>query len=382
MKVSKALFASTSLAIFSMLFGAGNLMFPIKTGLDSGQHHILGAIGFLLTAVTLPIVGIFTLVMFNGDYTAFFNRLGKIPGFLSILLCMLIIGPAVVIPQIINLSYTMFQPFIPSMPLLPFSILFVAFTFLATFKENRLLDVLGYVVSPALLISLSIVLFKGLITPQVATHTDLSSLRVFWDQVQYGYRTLDLFGGIFFASIVLTILKQNVSGASLKRLAMISLKTGTVGSLILGVVNIGLITLGKFHGTGLEHVNEAKLFSVISFNVVGQNAAAIVTMAVVMACFSTISALSVVVAEYTKTTVFKGKINYIPALILTFGISLIPANFGLTNILAWSKPVIFIFYPAVITLTFVNAMYKLWGFKMVKTPFILTLVASFLIYFW
>ena len=384
MKITRSLFITTSLAIFSMLFGAGNLMFPIKTGLESGQHFIVGTIGFLLTAVFLPIVGIFSMVMFNGNYEKFFSRLGKIPGLIGVLYCMAIIGPVVAMPQIIALSYTMFTPFLPKISLLVFSLIFTGIIFIATFKENRLLDILGYFVSPALLLSLSVIIIKGVLTPNPIPHTDLSALSVFWHQLQYGYRTLDLLGGLFFASIVLNILRQNISQkeAPIKRLAMISLKTGTVGSLILAVVNIGIVCLGLLHGNGLGHVNEAQLFSLVSLNVVGQCGSAIVTLAVIMACFSTITALSVVVSEYVKTSVFKGKIPYVSALVAVLGLALITANFGLSNILAFSKPIVFIGYPALITLTFVNAMYKMFGFKPVKIPVFATLIISAVIYCW
>ena len=65
------------LAIFSMYFGAGNLMFPIGVGVTSGSDWILGILGFITTAVMLPLVGLIAMVLFDGDYNAFFGRLGK-----------------------------------------------------------------------------------------------------------------------------------------------------------------------------------------------------------------------------------------------------------------------------------------------------------------
>ena len=78
-KLMSSVLITTSLAIFSMLFGAGNLMFPINVGLTAGDQNLLAIFSFMITAILLPLLGIATIILFNGDYEAFFNRLGTIP---------------------------------------------------------------------------------------------------------------------------------------------------------------------------------------------------------------------------------------------------------------------------------------------------------------
>lgn len=199
---------TTGLAIFSMFFGAGNLMFPIKVGVLAGENLAWGIAGLLITALLLPLAGLIAIILFEGDYKAFFNRLGKIPGFLLVSLCMLIIGPLIAMPRIVTLSYTMIEPFMPAMPLYIFTVIFLAATFFATYKENKIIDILGYIVSPLLLVSLGIIIIKGLFTGTATTITDQTKLQVFWNSLKTGYQTLDLLGGIFFAAIVISILKK------------------------------------------------------------------------------------------------------------------------------------------------------------------------------
>src|SRR3990167_2819934 len=98
------------LAIFSMLFGAGNIIYPIKCGVLTGSQNIFGISGFILTGVVLPIVGLVAMILFNGNYKLFFNRLGKIPGAMAILYCMLIIGPLLAMPRCITVPFEMLKP--------------------------------------------------------------------------------------------------------------------------------------------------------------------------------------------------------------------------------------------------------------------------------
>lgn len=128
---------STGLAIFGMFFGAGNLMFPIAVGLRSGDATLWGMAGFLITVVVLPTLGLVSMILFDGDYESFFGRLGKIPGFFVTLLCLLVIGPLIAMPRIVTLSHTMIAPFIPAIPSIVFSIIFLGLTFLTTYKKKQ-----------------------------------------------------------------------------------------------------------------------------------------------------------------------------------------------------------------------------------------------------
>src|SRR5207244_9133816 len=110
--ISKKDLLSLSLAIFCLLFGAGNLIYPLALGRSAGGLTAFGMIGFFITAIFLPLAGLIGMILFDGNYKAFFFRLGKIPGSILIFISMLIIGPAVVIPRCITLSYTIISPFL------------------------------------------------------------------------------------------------------------------------------------------------------------------------------------------------------------------------------------------------------------------------------
>jgi LIVCS family branched-chain amino acid:cation transporter len=375
---------TTGLAIFSMFFGAGNLMFPIKVGLMSGDKNFFGMIGFLFSGVLIPLVALVTIILFQGDYKQFFYRLGRIPGFLFILFCMSVVGPLIIMPRIVALSYVTASPFMPGVSLFVFSILFLTCTFLATYKENRIVDILGYVISPLLLASLIIIIVKGYFTGITTTINPDTSLETFTKSFIIGYKLADILAGIFFCSIVITILQKNNPSFvqnNFKKLAVLSFKAGMVGLSLLALIYIGLSYLGAYHGHGLEFINEGELFSTISFRVLGSHGAAIIALAVLMACYSTIIALTAVFADFLNTQLCNNKLGYIPAVVITLLLTLIPANFGLGFILGFSGPIIVIIYPALIALVFTNLAYKLFNFQWIKLPVAITLLVSFILYF-
>ncbi|MFT6765167.1 MAG: LIVCS family branched-chain amino acid:cation transporter [Alteromonas naphthalenivorans] len=382
--VLKSTVVTAGLAIFSMLFGAANLMFPVQAGVNSGDKFIWGIAGFLTTAVLLPVIGLIAVILFDGNYKTFFNRLGKIPGFLSVAFCMAVIGPFIAMSRIVTLSYTMLLPFLPHVSLPIFSVVFCGITFLATYRENKIIDLLGHVISPALLISLGIILIKGMLHPTTLVPVAASNWNIFYEQAKLGYGHLDLLGGIFFASIVLTILKKTMKDHNdydVKTLAWTAMKAGLFGCTLLGFVYTGMAFLGAFYGKTIQASNGAELFSRISFKIMGTHGAFIIAIAVAMACFSTIIALATILAEYVQVELTNNKVEYIPCLVGVLGFTSILSCYGLTTIMELSMPIIETCYPVIIVITLLNIAYKLWGFTPIKIPTAIALVASIYVNF-
>ena len=381
------------LAIFSMLFGAGNLIYPLAVGMSSGTKNIFGITGFITTAICLPLIGIISMVLYNGDYETFFHRLGARTGETVIGICMLIIGPLIAMPRIVTLSHTLMAPFLP-IPFLHetgtaasfiFALLFLGITFAFTFRESRIVDILGYVVSPILLISLTFIIIKGMICANYPIINIQSSSSVFLTNLMRGYETLDLLGALFFSSIILVILRANPSNKDKteQQLAWIGLQGGLIGISLLGIVYVGMSILGVYYGQGLEHINSGELFKEISMRILGDYGAFVIATAVLMACLSTSIALAAVITEYVEHKLFKNKISHVQALIITL-LSCIPlSTAGLGYVLQLTAgPITFVGYPTLIALTLANAAHKLLGINMVRIPVYVTFITTLVIYYW
>lgn len=385
-ETSRSQIISVGLAVFSMLFGAGNLMYPIVVGITSGELNIFGLSGFLVTAVLLPVIGIVAMILFDGDYKSFFYRLGDIPGFVLVLMCMLIIGPVIALPRIVTLSHTMMSPFLPEMSSLVFAIIFLGITFLLSFREAKIVDILGKFISPVLLISLLIIIIKGFFSADTAMPASDTALNLFLGNLKLGYETMDLFAAIFFASIILTILKENLGQAtdvkSLKKLAVVGFKAGLLGTSLLGIIYVGLSYLGVYHGHGLIGVNAGELFRDVSFKVLGSCGAFVIAISVLFACLSTSIALAAVVGEYLQKEVFRNKIGFVPALALFMFLSVPLSMYGLDKVLELTGgPLLYIAYPILMAITFLNIAYKWFNFKPIKLPVLLVAVLVVLKYY-
>lgn len=390
-KILQSDIVEIGLAIFSMLFGAGNLMYPLYVGIESADKTWWGMAGFIITAVCLPVAGFLGMILFNGSYKAFFDRIGHAPGIILTFGCMAVIGPVIGIPRITTLSHTMTAPFLPAplnaiTPLSSFlfAIAFFIVTFLATYRENKIVDILGKWISPLLLLSLSIIIIKGIMAPGTVHTTDATVWDTFSRNVIRGYETLDLLGAIFFSSIILTILKNTMKKNleyNPRLLASIGLKASIIGVGLLAIVYVGMGLLGKYHGSVFQHTNPGEIFREVSFVVLGQNGAAIIAIAVLMACLSTSIALSAVVAEYMQSEIFQNSLGYIPSLLLTLLLCLPLSTAGLTQVVKLTGGVItYVGYPLLITLTLCNIAYKLFGIRIVKVPMLITLIISVLSY--
>jgi len=373
---------SVGLAIFSMFFGAGNLMYPIKAGMESGCNRFgVGMLGFLITSIALPLLGLIGMILFEGDYKKFLFRLGKVPGYILLISLMLILGPMIAMPRIVTLSYTMMSPFLPGISLIAFTIMFLSITFLLTFRESQIVNLLGKVISPVLVISLAIIITKGLLVCGDSTRSVASASDVFKQNFWRGYETLDLLGAIFFSSIILHLLKMNFKKESNKKLAFLGLKAGMIGLVLLAVVYVGLGLLGMLHGIGLEGINAGELFKEVSFRVLGSWGAIIISTAVFMACLSTAIALSAVVAEFFQLELFKNKISFSNSLLIVL-LSCLPLSlYGLDRVLGLTAgPITFIGYPILISLTLLNIAYKLFNFKPVKIPVLVVTILTIVAY--
>lgn len=367
------------LAVFSMLFGAGNIIYPIKAGVDCGSLNYIGIIGFLLTGALLPLIGLYATILFEGNYESFFARIGNKAGKIAIFYCMLVIGPFLAMPRCITVPYSMISFAFPNLSLLTFSILFGILCFLLTYKKSKILDLLGNIISPLLLTSLAIILIKGLFyaNTELVSNNPNSILTVFFSQLIHGFQTLDMLGGIFFAYIVIRLLKSSKDATiNFKALAYKSLQGGLIGSCCIGLVYIGFSYIGAYYSHLIQqNMNGAEIFHTITLHIIHDYGVLVVIVAVLMACISTITVLAAILAEYVRS-LSKKKISYHASLLSVIIVTVFISNFGLSNILYYGAIPINIGYPIIITIVFCNIAYKLWGFPYIKVPAFLAGIIS------
>lgn len=376
---------TTGLALFSMFFGAGNLIFPLLIGKSVGGNVWFAILGLGLTAVIIPFLGLAAMILFQADYHRFFGRIGKVPGLLLLLLLQLILGPLGVIPRLVTLMHAMAGRYLFDMTLMPFTILAAAVVFGCSFQRQRLIGFLGKVLTPILLVSLAALVFLGLTVDSSLSPNPPTARESFLQGLLGGYNTMDLIAAFLFATVVLphfqkeTDLEHPAQGrrSLLKKMVFSSL----IAAAILFLAYIGLCLISAYHGWMLPATCPSEqMLSAIAIKLLGPIGGCLATIAVVTACLTTAMTLTSIFADYLRKDLCRGKINHTWALVLTLAITTFFANLGFGGIAAFLGPLLQVVYPGLILLTFLNLLHSLYGYRMVKLPVFLTFIGSAIVY--
>jgi branched-chain amino acid:cation transporter, LIVCS family len=378
-----SLFKSPSLpiglAMFSMFFGAGNVIFPLAVGQFAGDKNIYAILGLILTAALMPIIGVIAMILFEGNYRHFFGRVGKIAGFLLPLVIITLLGPLGSTPRCIALSYTTLKSaFFPISPIL-FSALACLVIFLCTIKKNHIITLLGWVLTPLLLLSLLTIIVMGLLTPHEAQPSDQTNFTLFWHGLKEGYNTMDLLASFFFSSTILNMLRLRSQGSAGE--IKTAFKASILGAILLASVYIGFSYLAAFHGGDLTGIGKDELLAAITMKIAGPHAGLLVCTTIALACLTTAIALISAFTDFMQREVFKSRVSYeiilIGALLATFVVSIFEFN----TISAFLGPILQICYPGLIVLTLLNIAYRLKNFKPVKFPVFFAFALFAIFYF-
>lgn len=364
-------------AMFSMFFGAGNIIFPLAIGQMAGTRHATAIFGLLITAVLMPFAGVLAMILFEGDYRSFFGRLGRTPGFLLAFAVISLLGPLGSTPRCIALIYSTLKNSLPFLSPIPFCAGTCLLILLLTIRKNQILRILGVVLTPILLVSLAAIVFLGL-THSSEGQTGQPSGNLFMHGLLEGYNMMDLLAAFFFSSTILTILKERFSGEEEGRTDSVhmALQASMIGALLLAVVYVGFSSIAAFHGSELGWVAKEELLGAISLKIAGPYAGILVCTIISFACLTTAIALISVFSDFVQKELFQERISYaqtlIAALLVTFLISICEFS-GISRFLG---PILQISYPGLIMLTFLNILHKTTGFQPLKGPVFLTFGVS------
>lgn len=378
-KQSGALVAG--MALFSMFFGAGDLIWPLILGGNSGDQNLFAMLGLLITGVSLPLLGLIAMMLFQGDHRSFFGIIGKTPAFLIIFIVQVILGPAGSIPRLMTLSYATLKPYLfEGMTLAGFSILASVIVLACTLRPHRVIHLLGMVLTPILLLSLCAIVAIGFYNHPEQQAVELSTSQAFSEGLKVGYNTLDLIASFMFAPLVLAHFTGGTSvntSEGRKQVFMQMLKASLFAAGLLSFMYIGLTYVASYYTPLLDpnHLPEERL-SAISLYLLGPTGALISCLAVSMACLTTAIPLVSIFATYMREDLLQGKGGTLLPLIATLAISTILATMGFMGIAAMLSPILQILCPGLIVLSIFNIWHKLFETRVLKTPVFATFAAS------
>jgi LIVCS family branched-chain amino acid:cation transporter len=345
--------------LFGLYFGAGNLIFPARMGQLAGENTVQATIGFLITGVGLPLLGVLaTTISQSVSLYDMAKPVNRIYSILFTCALYLTIGPLFAIPRTATVSFEVgLNPFIgveySRIGLLIFSLVFFAVTLYYSLRPGRILDWVGKYLTTIFLALISILILATLVKPmgqasQFAAQGDYIDKPLFTGILD-GYHTMDALASLAFAIVIITNIEK-LGAKSPRRQAVEILKSGLVCLVGMSVIYASLAYMGA---TSLGSVpsadNGAQILSMVSEHYFGFTGKVLLAAIVTVACLKTAIGL-ITSCGQMFSEMFPKSLAYNQYAVAFTALSFIIANFGLSNIIQLSVPVLMFLYPLAITL--------------------------------
>lgn len=352
--------------LFAFFFGSGNLIFPPKLGFESGQFFIPAILGFILTGVGLPLVGLMIGSKYDGGYQ---SALAKIHPWFSVALLSAIyltIAPFFVIPRTGAVAYEMaVVPFLDTpnwASLLIFTVIYYAISLWLSINPSKLVDRIGSVLTPVLLVtvlSLIVMSFAKLGGNPASIATDGYQSKAFFVGFLEGYNTMDMIASVAFSVIVMNAISQKLGERA--NLFVETTKAGLIATSALALIYLSLGWIGNHLPLSADELTQVAdkgqnigTFILNKSAVLGFGSAGGVVLGLIasLACLTTTVGLTVSASEYFHETFPKiGGLNlsYKAYVIIFTLIGFVLANQGLSAVISKSIPVLLVLYPITMT---------------------------------
>ena len=342
-------------ALFSMFFGAGNVIFPPYLGMESGPQWLLGFSAYFIADIGLALLGVFALLRV-GSSVAVTLGLGKIPAELLMCAIILCIGPMVAIPRTSATTFEMaITPNIPGVSPVLFSVLFFALILALCIKESAVVDIVGKVLTPLLLVGLFAIIIKGIVTPlgEIAALPQIANAAV--TGIKAGYQTMDALAALPFGIIVLQSVTAKGYDSGRKQFRVVGGAAVLAGVLLL-CVYMGLAYLGAtVSAQYTSDIGRAQLIMALVEALMGKVGVILFGVVVGLACVTTAIALTSSAAAYFAE-LCRGKVSYKVFVIAICVFSAVVSNLGLDRIVAVAAPVLDVIYPPTLVLIFISLL--------------------------
>lgn len=374
--------------LFGLFFGAGNLIFPVQMGQLAGKNTLQATIGFLITGVGLPLLGVVAAAISKSE-NLFEMARPVSKGYSILFTCMLYltIGPLFAIPRTATVAFEIgLNPFIheknQQTGLFIFSLIFFAVTLYFSLRPLRIMDWVGRYLTPVFLVLLSVLLIATYVKPmgQVSGYDPQASYidKPLFTGIIEGYNTMDALASLAFAIVIISNI-ENLGVKNPKRKAVEIFKSGLVCVAGMSIIYASLAYMGA---TSLGSISRAdnggKIMSMVSEHYFGLTGKVLLAAIVTVACLKTAIGL-ITSCSQMFSEMFPKSLSYNKYAVVFTVFSLIIANFGLNNIIQLSVPVLMFLYPLAIVLILLSLLTPVINKQrdIYRWTVILTLIAAF-----
>ncbi len=347
---------------FALFLGAGNIIFPASAGMASGEHVWKAALGFLLTGVGLPLLTVVALARVGGGMPALTAPLGKWAGTLLAVAVYLAIGPLFATPRTAVASFEIgVLPFTGggAVALFIYTCMFFGVVLFLSLKPGQLLNRVGKVITPVLLVALVLLGAAALFAPAgpvgatVQAYQAQPLMKGFVDC----YLTMDALGALVFGVVIATAIRDR--GVTMPNLVTrYSIIAVLIAGTGLALVYLSLFYLGATsQGIAGEASNGGQILTAYVHHTFGSPGLLLLATVIILACLTTGVGLITACGEFFSELLH---VSYAKVVWVFVLFSLLVSNQGLNELIRVSVPVLVGLYPLAIVLVVLALADRLW----------------------
>jgi len=348
---------------FALFVGAGNIIFPPMVGLQAGEHVWTAALGFLITAVGLPVITVVALARVGGGIDALSTPIGRVAGLILATACYLAVGPLFAIPRTATVSFELgIAPLSGdgALPLAIYSLIYFALVVLVSLYPGRLLDTVGHILAPLKMLALAFLGIAALlwpaggVIPAQATYVN----EAFSGGFVNGYLTMDTLGAMVFGIVIVNAARsRGVENAAL--LTRYTILAGLIAGVGLTLVYLSLFKLGAGSGVLVPDAqNGAVILHAYVQHTFGSTGSLFLATLIFIACMVTAVGLTCACAEFFSQYL---PLSYRQLVFILALFSMLVSNLGLSHLIQISVPVLTAIYPPCIVLVVLSFTLRWWN---------------------
>ncbi|WP_347115384.1 branched-chain amino acid transporter carrier protein BrnQ [Leclercia sp. S52] len=348
---------------FALFVGAGNIIFPPMVGLQAGEHVWTAAIGFLITAVGLPVLTVVALAKVGGGVDSLSAPIGKVAGVMLAVVCYLAIGPLFATPRTATVSFEVgIAPLTGDgpLPLFIYSLVYFAIVILVSLYPGKLLDTVGNFLAPMKILALLVLAVAAIIWPAgpLSSATEAYQNAAFSNGFVNGYLTMDTLGAMAFGIVIVNAARsRGVTEARL--LTRYTVWAGLMAGAGLALLYLALFRLGSDSSVLVDQgANGAAILHAYVQHTFGGAGSMMLAILIFLACLVTAVGLTCACAEFFAQYV---PLSYRTLVFILGGFSMAVSNLGLSHLIQVSIPVLTTIYPPCIVLVVLSFTRGWWN---------------------
>ncbi|WP_405411372.1 branched-chain amino acid transport system II carrier protein [Maribacter sp. Asnod1-A12] len=361
----------TAFALFSLFFGAGNLILPPLLGFNSGNHWLVVTIGFGLSAVVIPVLGILAHAKLQGTLIDFGHKVSLT---FSLIYAFLIYAISITLPSPRTASVTHEMAIQPFWNISSWYTSSIYFGLVLVFAMNRskILGILGKILTPAIILILLLVIGITLFSfPFDFGTTTIAS--PFTNGILEGYQTFDAIGAVVVGGVIIISINLRHKNATYQDKKTLIRNAGWLAGLALFLIYLGLILSGSLvHDSFDREISRTALLSGLTINSLGAIGNIFLSILVGVACFTTAVGIVTGTADFIKSRFNGSQLAYTLTAILGSILGVLMGQFNVGYIITVALPALMFIYPITIILILLNVTPEKYASSLVFRAVIIT----------